>query len=171
MTGKKLKTFPPVIFSILESVREIMGEERILLNRIKDEEIIIKRSLLSKIYESPGGNQILLRTGRKIGNNFETVEEIKNHYKKTGMGSLEVEELNEEKMVVKLENSQEAFKKGEDSCPFTKGVLIGFYNNYIGESITREHVIGNEKKCIAEGNENCEFEVRPTLDDFTSFFS
>lgn len=170
MTKEEFELNPSAIFSLINATNEVIGQEEILLRNISDERIKVSQNFLSKVYDAPSGKIILMRTGKKIGSSISGKNGLKNYFKESKLGSIEILKLQEDEMTLRLHDTGEAHEEGSTSCPFSKGFFIGFFKNHIGHGDTYEDVTGKETKCKAEGEDYCEFRTKSTVSEFSSFY-
>ncbi|RLF19979.1 MAG: hypothetical protein DRZ82_03800 [Thermoprotei archaeon] len=143
--------------------------DMILINRDSFSELI------SRLYEEwrDAGASFMFHQGKALGAGDarmflrylaggvekDAIREILNIILAYGWGIPEVVSLRDDVIVVRIYNSFEAlrmkFKMGEPMCFFIKGYIIGLLSTLLGIEIAD----AEEIKCIAKGDEYCEFRI------------
>jgi len=149
-------------FSVIEVPAVIVSIET-FVNLQKDAE---------KILGSDGASVLLYETGKKAGlrwiNRFSKewglkdkmfIEAVQNFYAELGWGKFRVEENNRNELVIRVENSfiARGYGKSETAvCHFLRG-----YNAGLAEVIKGKEIDAEEVRCIAKGDDCCEFVMKP----------
>ncbi len=148
-------------FSVIEVPAVIVSIET-FVNLQKDAENILGFD---------GASVLLYEAGKKSGlrwiNRFSKewglkdkkfIESVQNFYAELGWGKFSVEENNENELVIRVENSFIARGYGNSEvpvCHFLRG-----YNAGLAEVLKGRDIDAEEVKCIAKGDECCEFVMK-----------
>ena len=124
-----------------------------------------------KILGSDGASVLLYETGKKAGlrwiNRFSKewglkdkkfIEAVQNFYAELGWGKFSVEENNRNELVIRVENSFIARGYGNSEatvCHFLRG-----YNAGLAEVLKGKDIDAEEVRCIAKGDDCCEFVMK-----------
>ncbi len=93
-------------------------------------------------------------------NDQKFIEAVQNFYSELGWGRFEVKEDNGKGLVVRVENSFIALGYGDSEvavCHFLRG-----YNAGLAEVLKGKDIDAEETKCIAKGDDCCEFVMNQT---------
>ena len=107
--------------------------------------------------------QNIASLSKKIGKTDEgTIKTLSSIFEIYGLGALEILDLNnkDKKAILRIKDSsiaQEQLKKSKEKkpvCIMTAGILAGLFTYIFGKDVDCV-----ERKCVAQGQEYCEFEI------------